>query len=324
MIKRNWQASFRELFQKPAFRIVSSILILGLLLKNLPLIELINTFKQISLALWLFILTAFIIGHVCGAIKWRLWINTGENSLPIFVALRCYFAGLFANLFLPSLAGGDIFRAGLAIRFNNEKESIIFGTLLDRFLDTISLVLIILIGVYFAPEVLFTEDRNILAWIFILMIIFVLCGLFLLNIYFLKFIPKKSSETIIRIHKIINHMIKNPSLALVGFGIAILIQIGFVLLGALLAVSCGIDLPWTIWLFAWPLAKLSAMLPISIGGLGVREIALATILSRFGVPFVKSVGLGLIWETILIAGGGFGGLFYFFLSRNIQLSPKLR
>jgi len=42
----------------------------------------------------------------------------------------------------------------------------------------------------------------------------------------------------------------------------------------------------------------------------VREAALAVLLSRFGVPGSAAVGVGLLWETILIAGGLLGGLAY--------------
>jgi len=34
--------------------------------------------------------------------------------------------------------------------------------------------------------------------------------------------------------------------------------------------------------------------PISMGGLGVREATLALLLGRFGIPFSGSVGRGLI------------------------------
>ena len=62
------------------------------------------------------------------------------------------------------------------------------------------------------------------------------------------------------------------------------------------------------------------MIPVSLGGLGVREMALAAFLDRFGVPLSQSVGLGLLWETIIVAGGGFGGIFYFLARRNISNS----
>jgi uncharacterized membrane protein YbhN (UPF0104 family) len=63
-----------------------------------------------------------------------------------------------------------------------------------------------------------------------------------------------------------------------------------------------------VWLFVWPLAKLSALLPISQGGIGVREAALVALLAPFGAPPVLTLVVGLIWETIIVATGLIGGI----------------
>ena len=39
---------------------------------------------------------------------------------------------------------------------------------------------------------------------------------------------------------------------------------------------------FAVWLLAWPLAKLIALAPVSLGGIGVREVALATLLLPCG------------------------------------------
>ena len=112
---KNWSAFYKELYKRPVFRIVITVLILCLLLLKFPVSELVDTISEVSVALWGSVLLAFLAGHVFSAFKWRIWINTSESKVPFVVALRCHFAGLFANLFLPSLAGGDIFRAGIAL-----------------------------------------------------------------------------------------------------------------------------------------------------------------------------------------------------------------
>ena len=115
-------------------------------------------------------------------------------------------------------------------------------------------------------------------------------------------------------------MIKDPKRTLGALAISLSIQSGFILLNAILGTACKIDLPLHIWFLAWPLAKLSAMLPISLGGLGVRETALAFLLLSFGIPFSKSVGLGLLWESVLVAGGVVGGLSYFLAKKSSSTS----
>ena len=132
--------------------------------------------------------------------------------------------------------------------------------------------------------------------------------------------PRKIIEFFERIKDVIKQLVRNPHRAFLGFLLAVLIQSSFVILSSILGKACNIDLPLHVWFFAWPLAKLVAMIPISLGGLGVREMALAAILDRFGIPLSSSVGLGLLWETVIIAAGIFGGFFYFFTNKNMSMS----
>ena len=309
---------FRQLWRSPVTRILASFCILFFLLANLPLSDLWHTLRQISPLLWAAVVTAFIGGHLLGVVKWRLFISIQRYNLPFDIAFRCYFAGLFANLFLPSVAGGDVVRAGLAIRYNGEKGPVIFGSVLDRFLDINSLGILILIGAFYSPASLTAEGQEILITLSVLVLVFILAFLLLLILPLPRFVPKSFTQLIHRIQEILIQLAKNPQRALLGFAFAIFIQGGFVYLNAVLGAKCNIDLPIHVWLLAWPLAKLTAMLPISLGGIGVREVALAAILSRFGVPFSNSVGLGLVWESVLIVGGCIGGIFYLLSSRDLR------
>src|SRR5512139_1710943 len=91
---------FKAIWRRPVARFLTSLCILGILLGSMPLKDLWITVKHVSPSLWAFVVLAFILGHCVGVAKWRLFINMGQSKLPYLVAFRCYFAGLFANLFL--------------------------------------------------------------------------------------------------------------------------------------------------------------------------------------------------------------------------------
>jgi len=55
---------------------------------------------------------------------------------------RCYYAGLFANTFLISLVGGDVVRAGMAMREARSKAGLLVGSLADRLFDVAGLLII--------------------------------------------------------------------------------------------------------------------------------------------------------------------------------------
>jgi uncharacterized membrane protein YbhN (UPF0104 family) len=100
-----------------------------------------------------------------------------------------------------------------------------------------------------------------------------------------------------------------------------MIQATFILLNALLAISCGLFEPFRVWLFAWPLAKIAALLPLTQGGMGIREAVLVALLLPFGATAPLVLAAGLVWEGIIIAGGLISGLIAFLLRRVAGATP---
>ncbi|MFZ0736968.1 MAG: hypothetical protein WAM96_07725 [Candidatus Acidiferrales bacterium] len=56
------------------------------------------------------------------------------------------------------------------------------------------------------------------------------------------------------------------------------------------------------------MAKISALVPLTQGGIGVREAALLGLLLPFGAPAAQTVAVGFGWEGVIIAGGLIEGL----------------
>ena len=97
--------------------------------------------------------------------------------------------------------------------------------------------------------------------------------------------------------------------ALIGCAIlSIAIQFSFSMLNGLIASSLGAGTSLAAWAFGWPLAKLVATLPISFGGIGVREASLAGLMTPLGYGAAGVVAASLVWQTIQIAAGVLGAL----------------
>jgi uncharacterized membrane protein YbhN (UPF0104 family) len=111
---------------------------------------------------------------------------------------------------------------------------------------------------------------------------------------------------------------QRPQNLLTGWLLGVLIQGTFILLNALLAISCGLFQPLRVWLFAWPLAKLAALLPLTQGGMGIREAVLVALLLPFGANATLVLAAGLVWEAVIIAGGLISGLLASLLGRSSQ------
>jgi uncharacterized membrane protein YbhN (UPF0104 family) len=119
-----------------------------------------------------------------------------------------------------------------------------------------------------------------------------------------------------RLRHAFNSLRQRPHVLATGWLLGVFIQSSFIMLNALLAKSCGLFLLYRVWVFAWPLAKLAAVLPLTQGGIGVREAALVALLLPFGAPSSLVLAAGLVWEGIIIAGGLLSGAAAYLLRRT--------
>ena len=76
-------------------------------------------------------------------------------------------------------------------------------------------------------------------------------------------------------------------------------------------VQAGIGTDVGPWLFAWPLAKIIAVLPVTLNGLGLREGVLASMLVPFGADAAAIVAAGLVWQAVMFTVGGIGAISVF-------------
>jgi uncharacterized membrane protein YbhN (UPF0104 family) len=118
-----------------------------------------------------------------------------------------------------------------------------------------------------------------------------------------------------QIRHAIRSISRHPHRLAFGWLLGTSVQGTYILLTALVGISCGLVLPLRVWLFAWPLAKMAAVMPITQGGIGVREAALVLLLAPFGAPAARVLATGIVWEGVIIAGGLLAGLTALLLRR---------
>jgi glycosyltransferase 2 family protein len=286
-----------------------SALVLYFLFRLLPGHQVWKALGLLPARLWILALAGYLAAHVIGAMKYQLVLNLGGAGIPGRPAARCYFAGLFGSLFVPSLIGGDILRMAMALRVSRSKAGVVLGSLVDRITDFTSLALLAAVGMTWVPGSLDERSRKIF---------FVIAaagglGVAIAAVIALLFIARRFSlrvrRRLVRLRRAWRSILKQPGAMLRALSMSLIVQITFILLNVLLAEACGLNLPFRVWLFAWPLAKLSAAVPITQAGIGVREAALAALLLPFGVPAVLAVASGLAWDAVVVGGAIAGGIF---------------
>lgn len=309
---------------KTAIRVVISLGILVGLLLLLPLDELWGALRRLSPLVWLGVLGGFVAGHAMGIVKWRRMLHAGRASLSARDGARCYSAGLFANLCLPSIVGGDVLRAVLAGRATGRPEAVVLGSIGDRLCDVLALAILATAGALMARAALPGWGPDLVVVLAVVGFVGAVLFVPLALRRPLRAWPARIRRQVGRTLVALRRLARAPGIALSVIGLSLTIQTTFVLLNAWLGRSVGIDVPLAVWFFAWPTAKVAGLLPVSLGGLGVRDATLGAALVPFGVPMASGVAVSLVWQTVLVAGGLLAGGLWMSLGRasgEIAVSP---
>jgi uncharacterized membrane protein YbhN (UPF0104 family) len=305
----------KQIRRNLAFRIGGSVIILSALFWVLPLGELKAAFVRVPAFAWAVSIPGWLVLHLIGVIKWRMLINAAQGCMGMRDAVRCYYLGLFGSTFLPSLIGGDAVRAGLALKLAPGKGGVVFGSLLDRMIDVVGLATVAGAGALVLPGALDPQNRKVF-WVLVgMMAVGGMVGLALLFLLPDERLPLTVQRVMVKLRQSLEGLRRRPATVVVAFVMVIVLQISFAGLNWWLGRQCGIDIAFQAWLFAWPMAKISALAPVSQAGIGVREAALAALLAPFGVPAVLAVAAGLAYQGVIISGGLIGGIISFLIGR---------
>ncbi len=285
-------------------RVAVTALVFAAIVTLVPLAELRAGLSGVSLPAWLGALGGLAVGHLLAAVRWGWLLRAGGVSCGLLETMRAHGAGLFANLCLPSIVGGDVVRAGMLVDERRRAAPVAVAGLADRVVDTVALVLLAGTAAFLSRAELPSGAVAFLVVLAAGAVIIPLAGLVALRLLARSnALPSRLARGVAALSTAVDMLIARPRLGLACLGASLLVQAGFVGLNTALGRAIGIQAPFAGWLFAWPLAKLVALLPISLGGLGVRESALAGLLAPFGVAPALAVAQGLLWQSVLIALG---------------------
>lgn len=269
--------------------------VVAILLSLIPIDAVLDALRRTSVWTWSASVVIFFAGHYLNALKLRLLL--GDEPGLTAACVRAQYAGLVANLGLPGLAGGDLVRAAYLIPFTGLKRAASAG-IADRVIDTCTVILLIAVALPLAgmPPGVGHVIHGAGAWLAA-----GVAGALLIAVILLR------SR---RFANIANHiaqasaMIGTRRSALAGAVlISLVVQSAFVMTNVWLARQVGVTTGLAAWFVAWPLSKLIAVLPISLGGIGVREAALVTLLAPYGAPREAVLASGILWQAVLIVTG---------------------
>jgi len=314
-------ASRKERFLNFLRIFISLLLLFFIFLKNY------NNFSEIYSALInisiLFIIFAILSHLIMIWVESLMWdvllraldvrINRGYLSIAMMVAY-------FYNSILPSNIGGDFFRIyDLSKNKNAPLSKCASAVFMTRFFGLITITIFFAATAYSIYAMLKNYLIVISVFLGIAFILFIMLArpqVFRIDRIFKKF--KKIERFWYKIENFSNSVAsyKNRfSCLAAALGLNIASQLMYTFMFYFISISLGLNISFLTYAFMVPVIFVLIGIPVSIGGLGVRENTIVFMLVNFNISNEKAVAFSMIVLFIHIFNAVLGGVIYFF--RNI-------
>jgi uncharacterized membrane protein YbhN (UPF0104 family) len=211
--------------------------------------------------------------------------------------------------------GGDVVRAGLALKMTRSVSGLLLGSLVDRTLDIVGLAGVAGIGALLLPTALDARSRSVFVGLGVVFLIAGAAGLLVLRAVPVRRFPFRLRRRLAAVRHAVRSLARQPERMAVALVLGMVLQSLLVVLNALLGDTVGIRISLVVWLFVWPLAKIAAVVPLTQNGIGVREAAIVALFQPFHVTAAQAMATGLIFEGVVIVGGLLSGGIALWLGR---------
>jgi hypothetical protein len=245
--------------------------------------------------------------------KWNLLLKIQKIIISFWRLFAINMIGGFWGLFLPSSLSGDVVRGYYLFKDSSDKAISVTSLIVDRLIALIALFIFVDIALLFSGNIL--KDFH-LGYYIISFFVLLAIGLVVFNTEkFLNLLKKLDSrlennkvvKKAIKLRKALIEYKKYPIVLSISFLIAMVIQLSRVLWYIVIANAFGIHIPLMYYFIFCPLLVVILMIPVSIGGIGVREGSFVALFTIAGMTLDEAVIVSftssLIVNITTIAGG---------------------
>ena len=276
-------------------KVLISAALIYFIFTKLNLEEVLVTLKKAN-PLYLFIALLLVVSSkIIAALRLNLYFHELEVRLTQKSNFKLYLLGMFYNLFLPGGIGGDAYKGYIIKKkFAVDTKKVIAVLVLDRLSGLLLIALYTCILALVLQNSLLTDFK----------ILFAIA--IPLGIAFFWFLNKKF------FHYVLPVLWKSV-------GYSALVQL-FQLISILLILKAiGIETNMIAYLFIFLISSIVSVIPLTIGGIGSREVTFLYGATLLGLDTNTSVGVSVLF-FLITAVISLTGIYYHF--KNVDLKTQ--
>jgi uncharacterized protein (TIRG00374 family) len=252
---------------------------------------------------WALAAVALIVAALAiGALRWRLFLRAAELDLSVRQIGRVYAVSTFSSTFLPTSVGGDVARALLVARRGSALARAGLTVVLDRAAAFAGLLAVAVAALVVDPDAVPSVQVHSLVIVLASCVVAGTVAVLLVvrpPAWVARRLPKRAAGPLREVRKICHASIAAPTVA-VGVAVSsVVFQALVVLQVCAIARAFSIDLEFSSAAVAFTLVTLAVLMPISIGGFGIREGSYIVLLGASGVSSTDATLISLASVAVL-------------------------
>ncbi|MBS1269919.1 MAG: hypothetical protein MAG794_00871 [Gammaproteobacteria bacterium] len=250
-------------------------------------------------------------------IRWWLLIRSHTFGHTYGNLLKPTYIGAFFNNLLPSSTGGDLFRIYHIYRQGHGAAVAVSPIVTERVVGLICMVALATVSIFqFSHDTqLFNALRTVLFWLLVCGALGIAIVSFPTTYYsFHGFIERwarfKPVAGLLRITEAAHTYLSRPHILVSLIVISLVMQGMQIVIFLILGAGVEAVLEPTQYIFIVPVILVAASIPVTVGGLGVREAAAITLFTSAGMSQENAAAVSLLFVPVLLLSG-LPGLWFF-------------
>jgi glycosyltransferase 2 family protein len=250
---------------------------------------------------------------------WRWWILLAPVRLavPFLRMVAFYFVGMFFNMFLPTIVGGDAVKAILLTRETGAPARSTVSVFMERNVGLAALFVIATTSAWLAPPVTVLDLP--LRWLVVLLFSgFIGANIVIFNPRAYRVVDRVIARTPLagtrsRTASFYDALLpyrRAPGPLAASLALSFLFQVVVILVVFLNGKALSHDVPVLALAVFVPLISLAGMVPVSVNGLGLREALYVLLFGRIGTPADVALLMALLYFAVTLLASLPGGIVY--------------
>ncbi|MBI2823044.1 MAG: flippase-like domain-containing protein [Acidobacteria bacterium] len=262
--------------------------------------------------------------------RWKIILENFRIHAPFWKLTKITFIGAFFGLFLPSIVGGDFFRAYYLARDQKRRlTTTLTSLILDR---SAGFMALLAIGTTFAAiRSVSVQGVRIFPSVAAFTAVFLLANVIIFNHSLHRRLEsllrrrgmQRSVERLDAAVDGLKTLSANRSALVQALMISFGVQLAVVLIVWCIGLALRTSVPFVYFLIFVPLINLITMVPLTINGIGLREAVFYLLFSQVGMSREACISMGLLYYLVLVLTALPGGFLYSFYKKQDHLDESL-